>query len=411
MKITIVNHSDNRGGAAIVSLRLMEALRDAGHDAVMLVAHKYTDHPHVHAIEARYRLKACFAAEHLQILAGNGLRRRDMFKVSTAAFGLPLSRHHLVRGADAVMLNWVNQGMLSLSEIGRMAASGKRVFWTMHDMWNLTGVCHHAGDCGGYLREPGCGHCPLMHGRAGASDLSRRTWLRKRELYSKAGITFVAVSSWLADKCRRSTLMHGQRVEVVPNAFPVEDFYTVPKNQGAFHVLPSDKKLIVMGAERLDSPVKGLRYAVEALNRLAGGGCDDAMAVFFGGLRDPHALDGLRLPYVSLGTISDPAALRELYSRASAVLSSSLYETLPGTLIEGQAAGAFPVSFGEGGQPDIITHGRTGYIARYLDTADLAEGLSVALSQPVPREVLRESVAARFSAEAVAGRYLSLIGR
>lgn len=43
MKITIVNHSDNRGGAAIVSLRLMEALRDAGHDAVMLVAHKYTD--------------------------------------------------------------------------------------------------------------------------------------------------------------------------------------------------------------------------------------------------------------------------------------------------------------------------------------------------------------------------------
>ena len=72
MKITIVNHSDNRGGAALVSLRLMEALRAAGHDAVMLVAHKYTDHPHVHAIEARYRLKACFAAEHLQILAGNG---------------------------------------------------------------------------------------------------------------------------------------------------------------------------------------------------------------------------------------------------------------------------------------------------------------------------------------------------
>ncbi len=278
-------------------------------------------------------------------------------------------------------------------------------------MWNLTGVCHHAGECEGYLREPGCGHCPLMHGRAGVSDLSRRIWLRKRELYSKAGITFVAVSSWLADKCRRSTLMRGQRVEVIPNAFPVEDFYTVPKNPEAFPVLPSDKKLIVMGAERLDSPVKGLRYAVEALNRLADGGCADAMAVFFGGLRDPRALDGLRLPYVSLGTISDPAALRELYSRASAVLSSSLYETLPGTLIEGQAAGAFPVSFGEGGQPDIITHGRTGYIARYLDTADLAEGLRVALSKPVQREVLRESVAARFSAEAVAGRYLSLIGR
>ena len=411
MKIGLINHSDTRGGASVVSVRLLEALRALGADASMLVVRKAGDRPYVHLAGNALSRKLPFLAEHARIFASNGFTRTDLFAASVATDGLPLSRHPLVRDADAVLLNWVNQGMLSLSEIGRMAASGKRVFWTMHDMWNLTGVCHHAGECGGYLREPGCGHCPLMHGRAGASDLSRRTWLRKRELYSKAGITFVAVSSWLADKCRRSTLMHGQRVEVVPNAFPVEDFYTVPKNQGAFPVLPSDKKLIVMGAERLDSPVKGLRYAVEALNRLAGGGCDDAMAVFFGGLRDPHALDGLRLPYVSLGTISDPAALRELYSRASAVLSSSLYETLPGTLIEGQAAGAFPVSFGEGGQPDIITHGRTGYIARYLDTADLAEGLRVALSQPVPREVLRESVAARFSAEAVAGRYLSLIGR
>ena len=66
----------------------------------------------------------------------------------------------------------------------------------------------------------------------------------------------------------RASTAYRSPVEVVPNAFPVEDFYTVPKNQGAFPVLPSDKKLIVMGAERLDSPVKGLR-SLEKLRRPA----------------------------------------------------------------------------------------------------------------------------------------------
>ena len=406
MKITIVNHSDNRGGAAIVSLRLMEALRAAGHDAVMLVAHKYTDHPHVHAIEARYRLKACFAAEHLQILAGNGLRRRDMFKVSTAAFGLPLSRHPLVRGADAVMLNWVNQGMLSLDEIARIAAERPTV-WTMHDMWCLTGVCHHAGTCTRYTGTPGCVCCPELSSIR-SRDLSRSTWSRKVEAYRRRHIHFVAVSRWLRLMASESSLMRGQRVDVIPNAFPVDSFHIEPRRSRAELGLPEGKKLIIMSAARLDTPVKGLDLAIDALNRLDR---SNAAVLLVGALRNPHALDGLHFPHIAYGAVSEPALLRELYAHSTVLMSTARYETLPTTLIEGQAAGCTPVAFDSSGQCDIISNAEEGILVPSFDTAAFAEALNRALDTPLEPHALRASVERRYSDGKVAAEYIALLNR
>lgn len=402
MKIVLINHSDTKGGASVVTMRLTEALRKAGCDAQMLVVDKSTDKPFVTALKPNKRL---FLAEHLRIFIGNGFNRADLFKASIATDGHRLASHPLVRDADVVMLNWVNQGMISLDEVAKIARAGKRIIWTMHDMWNATGICHHTGDCDRFTLTPPCGHCPLLHGRAGEHDLSRRTALRKIKLYNEADITFVAVSNWLADRCRQSTVMAGQRVVVIPNAFPADEYARPPKFSRADLNLP-EGKLIVMGAARLDDPVKGLPLAVEALNKL--GAEAGATAVFFGNLRDPHALNGLTIPYVHLGAISDPERVRSIYHHADVVLSSSLFETLPGTLIEGQAAGAFPVSFDRGGQGDIIDHLRTGYLAPVGNTDALAEGIRYGLSFPIPRPIL-QAAARKFNAESIAVRYLALL--
>lgn len=401
--ITIINHSDSRGGASVVSRRLFEALRSEGAYVHMLVAHKTSHDSHIVLAGNALTRKISFLAEHARIFASNGFDRRDLFKTSLGSDGTALSRHQIVKASDVIILNWVNQGMLSLDEIGRMAASGKRIIWTMHDMWNATALCHHAGTCDGYRRAGGCSHCPLLHNLASAHDLSTKVWANKRRLYESADITFVAVSRWLAERCAESPLMRGCRVEHIPNAFPIDQFYTEPR-WTEIPGVPLYGQIIVMGAARLDDPIKGLPLAVEALNRIADCG---ATAVFYGSLRDRHALDGLRMPHVWLGTISSHEILAELYARASVVLSSSEYETLPGTLIEGQASGAFPVAFDRGGQRDIIDHGRTGWIAPFGDTASLAEGIMHGL-EFYDTEALRAS-AERFAAPEIARRYLELM--
>ena len=151
--------------------------------------------------------------------------------------------------------------------------------------------------------------------------------------------------------------------------------------------------------------------AVEALNRVAE--CNpeiarDSLAVFFGALRDETALSQLHFPYIHLGMIKDSEHVRQLYARASVVISSSLFETLPGTLIEGQAAGALAVSFNRGGQADIIDHKKSGYLAQFGDTDDLARGVVWALQNPVDRKFLHEQVRSRFASDAVAQRFKAL---
>lgn len=419
MRVTLISRSDRTGGAAVVTFRLMEALRSRGVDASMLVVEKLTGSQYVTAVGEGVAGKLPFLEERLQIFLQNGLDRRDLFKADTAAFGLPLSRHPLVRDADAVCLGWVNQGMLSLREIGHIAAD-KPVIWTMHDMWNLTGVCHHACDCRGYMAE--CGECPLLGRSAGKNDLSRRVWRKKSRLYSEVGITFVAVSSWLAGKAAESSLLGNQDVRVIPNPFPVADMLAMKGRDGESR--EGDDVVMVMGAARLDDPIKGLPVLRNALAKIRDdnpGFADRLRLLTFGRFKNPAALEGLAVRHTHLGPLATPRQVADAYRSADIVVSSSLFETLPGTLVEGMAYGCIPVSLDRGGQRDIVDDGVTGFLAHYGDTeTSAAESLAAAIAKAasvagdragagIMRENGLKAVEERFAAGAVADRYIRLI--
>ena len=171
----------------------------------------------------------------------------------------------------------------------------------------------------------------------------------------------------------------------------------------------------MLAAARLDDPIKDLPLAIEALNRLNDMPLPQrSVAVLCGALKDEHALEGLRLPYVYLGSIDDPERMAAIFGHAAVVLSSSVRETLPGTLIEGMAAGAVPVTTGHGGQRDIVEHGIDGYILPPDTPADeaaeeLAQLMRRAIEHPFDCEA-QHAAARRFAASAVARRFLAAIG-
>lgn len=409
MKITLVNHSDCRGGASVVTARLAKALADLGCNVTLLVVNKETNLPFAVQAVHRWRAKIPFFAEAARIFAANGFNRDDIFKVSLASDGLPLDKHPEILNADAVILAWVNQGMLDFKRIERIARR-KPLIWVMHDMWNLTGICHHAGECHNYTAPQGCSFCPLLHSRAAVNDASAKVWQKKMRLYKNVPVSFVAVSSWLAECCRKSPLFKGIDVNVIPNAFPVDSFYSKPLSSRAQIKLPETSKIILMGAARLDDPVKGLQYAVDALNKLADKGCSDATAVFFGNIRNPKALDKLRFPHILYGPVTSPQILTELYAHAHTLISTSLWETLPGTLIEAQAAGAIPVSFNRGGQSDIIKNPSEGRLIPFGDTDAFADAVAETLAQS-PDTIALRNAADRFSASSIAAKYINLINQ
>lgn len=414
MKIALICKSDSTGGAAVVTFRLMNALRANGMNARMIVTEKKSGSPHVIEAASQNKSLVPFLAERLRIFAGNGFNRKTLFRIDTASDGLPLHRIPFVREADVICLNWVNQGVVSLKGIRKLAALGKPLVWTMHDMWNMTGICHHAGYCQKFLGPRGeCGDCPLLEHKASKNDLSHKVWKHKRNLYDSVNINFVAVSTWLADTARKSSLMHDSDISVIPNAFDTTTISLPTKTAVSGN---RDSARIIFGAARIDDPVKNHHTLVEATKILADKYPQEAKRlelVTFGSLKDPDALKGVAIRHTHLGRIS-PEEIRDIYESGSVVVSTSEWETLPGTLIEGQAWGCVPVALDHGGQPDIIDHLSTGYLAPWSDNRKenalrIAEGILWGINnRNSVIQIMQQSVIEKFAENTVAEKYIRL---
>ena len=411
MKVLLVNTSECTGGAAVACHRLLDALNKQGVEATMLVRDKQTDNPHVIALPKPFYMKLCFLWERFVIWANNLFSRKNLFTVSIANTGADITRLPAFKEADIIHLHWVNQGMLSLKDIRKILLSGKPVVWTMHDMWPCTAICHHAQGCNRY--QTACQACPYLRFPS-QNDLSHRIFMQKNNVYAQGNLHIVAVSRWLTTLAKQSNLLKGKEVTTIHNALSLSDFQPIAKADARKRLQLPDKHLIAFGAARIDDPIKGFNYLLEAIQTLIRRGDfeqEKLHLLLFGGIKDAKRLAEVPVSYTYFGHIEEKKQLSALYSAADVTVSASLYETFGQTLAEAQACGCLPVSFGNSGQTDIITHKVDGYLAKAYDTDDLANGLVWALregKESLSPTDLRQRVVQRFSGEVIANQYIQL---
>src|SRR6185369_17047250 len=110
--------------------------------------------------------------------------------------------------------------------------------------------------------------------------------------------------------------------------------------------------------------------------------------------------------------VSDDASMARLYSAADVFVAPSKLENLPNTVMESMACGTPSVGFRQGGMPELIEHGKSGYLARPFEPDDLAQGIAWVLENEERRRDLsvesRRMVEQDFALEKIAGRYLAL---
>ena len=301
---------------------------------------------------------------------------------------------------------------MTLRGIRRLHEAGKKIVWTLHDMWAFTGVCHQAYECD-YFTDT-CGNCMYLKGGGHRGDLSHRMWKRKMRLYADIPVTFVTDSRWLEHKARSSSLLRNMPVMTIPNPMPVDHYYTAqPRHIDSLLTL-SKPHLILMGANRLDEPSKGLDYAIDALNHIFDNypeTATDTAVYLFGCLRNPEVLDRLRMSHRWLGRVNDPKILRYLYSSAKVILSTATLENVSDTVIEGMASGAVPVVCGGDSREELVSHLDNGYVAASRDTLDIAKGIMWALDADIPRDDQHRFVRDNFSPQVVARKYIDLFAQ
>lgn len=416
MEVLIVNTAEQKGGAAIAASRLAHALNGLGVGVTMLVRDRQTDSPMIATVPQGWNARFKFLWERLVIWTNNRFSRRNLFKVSIANTGFDITRRPEFERADVIHLHWINQGMLSLRDIRKILASGKRVVWTLHDMWPATGICHHAYDCDAFRLS--CHHCPFLQ-NPGRNDLSARIFRRKQRAYGhiQPNLSVVAVSSWLAGRVSESALLGEKPIDVIPNALSLEKFQMFDRIESRKLLgLESKRFILLFGAARIDDPIKGfglLRQAIECLLERGEYAPNELHLVLFGEIRNPRLLDDFPITTTPLGFIAETATISRLYSAANVTVSTSHYETFGQTMIEAQACGCLPLAFDGSGQADIIHHKENGYLARRLDVENLADGLEWCLSegQCIDRRSLRSEVIERYDETIIAQEYMDVYTR
>ncbi|MEG1585481.1 MAG: glycosyltransferase family 4 protein [Bacteroidales bacterium] len=409
MKVLLINTNDNQGGAAIACRRLMKALETQGVDVKMLVFNKETDDDRIEEIApsfaGRLKKKLFFLAERLQIFLNNGFSRKSLFAVSTASFGFDLANHPFVKEADIIHIHWINHGLASLNGLGKLLQMDKKIAWTMHDLWQATGICHYPGQCDRFLSD--CGKCPLLKS-ADTDDLSSQTLARKKDIFCDAGIRFVGCSDWLTRQARQSVLGVGNTYSVIPNPIDTEMFSPGDRQEARVRLgLPVGKRLILFGAANAADKRKGLDYLIRATRYLTGMK-EEVELVMCGKMKKmPDTPFGLSVH--EMGYIADSAVMADLYRAADLFVTPSLEDNLPNMIMEAMACGTPCVGFHIGGIPEMISHQRTGYLAQYRSAEDLANGIRWVLSSPdMPGKKARSFVESHYTPKVVADQYLSV---
>lgn len=409
MKVLLISTYEYFGGASIAAKRLLCALIKMRINSKLLIKQIISEESDVLSLNTSmfrsglnyYR----FLWERIVIFMNNGFNRANLFKVSLANTGIDISKENIVISSDIIHIHWINQGFLSLNDVKKILDLKKPVVWTLHDMWPITSICHHSWGCEGFTRN--CGKCPFLQSK-NPKDLSYRTW-KKKKFIASSNIQIVAVSSWLAKMAKKSSLTRDLNITVIPNVIDLSVFYQRDKRMIRKELsMPEDVCVVLMGAARLDDPIKGFGYLKDALSKIS---TKNVMLLLFGAIKDKSILDCLPVPHLWLGVLSNSEKIAELYSAADVTVVPSYYETFGQTIIEAMACGCPAVSFNNSGQTDIIDHKINGYLAQYRNVIDFAEGIDWVLSNRDNKDISLsciKKVRENYAEEIVASKYISL---
>jgi glycosyltransferase involved in cell wall biosynthesis len=400
MKILHLSSANSEAGAGIACVRLHTSLLKKNIDSKILFLKQdkskvyKTEYYQSTMFKKVYRFLLSFLDR--SILKLYTKRRSQLF--SPGLFGVDFFSSPLVKSADIIHLHWINHAFV---DIKMLRSLGKPIVWTMHDCWPFTGGCHYFFDCDGF--KTACGNCPVL-GSTDDQDLSAHILERKAKFYPKLNINFVAISNWMKEKAKEGILLKNTDVNVIPSGIDCSRFMFKAKSVGrSLYSIGMEETVVLLGAQHLNSPSKGMNLSIEALNIYEN---KKLTIITFGGglltLANPiHKI-------LNLGYISNSEEMASLYSLADVFLCTSVAEGFGMTVAEAQCCGTPSIAFENTGPSDIISHRETGYLAKFMDTHDVVKGLEFCLSYDFDRNQISKYSTERFSIDSCAIHYENL---
>lgn len=416
-RIVVISAHDH-GGAGESAFRIARALRELGHEVVLLVKQKTKsedfitqihEKPVLHSLAFRvsrkiygkvfhkvgqltkpkvYALEWRTDSDYYFFNKDEAAGLRDITSLTDAIPFQP----------DVILVGWVSSfiNTHNMQELGRVTQAP--VYWLTTDMAPLTGGCHYAWDCLGYTRD--CANCPAILTEE-FKQVAKRNLALKLKHIRAGNIRVLAGSEWCRRQSEVSTLFHHQSHIPVLNGLIDQNVFNARNRSIAkqvFGVATTDK-LIFTGATFTQERRKGINYLVDALQQLYAHltpveQATTRILVAGNNVLENKLVQQIPFGVVPFGFIKDDRLLSLAYQAADLFVCSSIEDSGPMMVNEALACGTPVVGFELGFVADIVEHGQNGFRVPLKNTQLMAEYMHTVLT-------LSLAEAAEFSQRAI----------
>jgi glycosyltransferase involved in cell wall biosynthesis len=386
IKVVQIQYSTSSGGNS--AFRLQTAFHNTSIESKIISLHNDDswDKTGITYLGSAPKMVAQLDSNIQSFLTRKNVKQFGLF--SYPVLGTNVANFEEIEQADVIYIHWALGGFFNFRSIRKLVKLNKPIIVIMHDMWPITGGCHYSFTCEKYVTV--CNDCQMFQGQK-KNDLSFKGFNKKLEIYSKFNnLYFVSPSQWLYDCAKKSFLLKDKPIFYIPNAIDNKLFKPFDKNV-AKNILNIDVNdtVIAFGAMKVDNPYKGWSYLQKALEILKQkNNLKNVTILIFGSAHNKKMADEIPFKTYFMGRLSDDYSINLAYNAADVFVVPSLADNQPTTVVESMCCGTPVVGFNVGGIPDMISHKKNGYLAKYLDAEDVANGIKFCIDNKIKGKLL-----------------------
>lgn len=262
-----------------------------------------------------------------------------------------LKKLKIYQEADIVHLHNIHGGYFDLTALVEIAKE-KKIVWTLHDMWCMTGGEAYTFENENY--KIGIGKTPYISVPPLNNPLidRRQHFLElKKRIYAEiaSSITFVPVSNWL-NKCLQDSFVWNSSLQSVVIYNGVDNSIFYKNRKSTTSTVP---KILIFNNNNI---FKGENVFQEVLEKI-----ETSFELYIVGKQ--LSVNNQHLTQVHhFAPIRDRAELAALYNTVDVLLFPSKADNFPLVPLEAMACGVCVLASNIGGIPELIKHQQTGFL-------------------------------------------------
>ena len=265
------------------------------------------------------------------------------------------------------------------------------------DMAPMTGGCHYAWDCHGYIDDM-CRNCPAISISGKAENQTNTNMVYKKMYSDMTNIIALSGSSYQYKQIRKSILFRNKRIERIYLPIDEETFRPGCAERAREHFsLPKDKRLILFRSVDEKDKRKGYSELLSALEELHDEQIyNESLSIVAVGDKIGNRKNDIPFSVIDMGILSI-SELALAFQAVDMFVCPSIEDSGPMMINQSLMCGTPVVAFEMGVALDLVITGKTGYLARMKDCRDFACGIKYVLELSSDQYTYMREYAAKYT--------------